>query len=72
MGADCDTVHHVKVAKVRGRLTVSKEGTQKFDVKKFNLRKLNELGGYEKKFRIKISVRFAALENFDSENINRA
>jgi len=44
MGADCDTDHYVMVAKVRARLTVSKQGTQKFNVEKFNLRKLNELG----------------------------
>jgi len=49
MGADCDTDHYVMVAKVRGRLTVNKQSTQKFSVEKFNLRKLNELG-VRKKF----------------------
>jgi hypothetical protein len=31
------------VAKVRESLAVSKQAAQKFDVKRFNLRKLNEL-----------------------------
>jgi len=61
-------------AKVRERLAVSKKASQNFDVKRFNLRKLNELEvrkqyGYQ----IKISNRFAALENLrDSEDINKA
>jgi len=38
--ADCDTDHYLVVAKVRERLAVSKEAGQKFDVEKFNLRKL--------------------------------
>jgi len=38
MGADCDTDHYVVVAKVRERLAVSKQETQKLDVEKFNLR----------------------------------
>ena len=54
-------------ARVRERLTVSKQATQKFDVERINLRKLNELEAW-KKYQIKISNRFAALENLsDSE-----
>jgi hypothetical protein len=41
--ADCDTDHYPVVAKVRKRLAVSKQAAQKFDVERFNLRKLNEL-----------------------------
>jgi len=41
MGPDCDTDHYVVVAKVRERLAVSKQEIPKFDVEKFNLRKLN-------------------------------
>jgi hypothetical protein len=41
-------------------------------VKRFNLRKLSELE-VRKQYQIKISNRFAALENLnDSEDINRA
>jgi len=42
-GADCDTDHYLVVAKVRERLAISKKATQKFDVERFYLRKLNEL-----------------------------
>jgi hypothetical protein len=41
--ADCYTVHCLVVSKVRKRLTVSQQATQKFDVERFNLRKQNEL-----------------------------
>jgi hypothetical protein len=34
MGDDCDTDRYVVVAKVRGRLAVSKQETQKFNVEK--------------------------------------
>ena len=57
------------VAKVRERLAVSKQETQKFDGERFNLRKLNELE-VRKQYQ---TNRFAAFENLgDSEDINRA
>ena len=60
------------VAKARERLAVSKQVAQKFDVERFNLRMLSELE-VRKQYQIKISDRFAALENFnDSRDINRA
>ena len=60
------------VAKVRERLAVSKEAAQKFDVEKFNLRKINELE-VTKQYQIDISNRFEALENVsDSEDIYTA
>jgi len=60
------------VAKVRERLAISKQAAQKFDVERFNLRKLNELE-VKKQYQINISNRFAALENLsDSKDINRA
>jgi len=40
---DCDTDHYLVVANVREKLTASKQAGQKFDVERFNLRKLNEL-----------------------------
>ena len=59
------------VAKVREKLAVNKQAAQKFDVERCNLRKLNVLE-IRKNYQIRISNRFAALENFsDSEHINR-
>jgi hypothetical protein len=60
------------IAKVRERLTISKQAAQKLDGERFNLRKLNELE-VRKKYQIEISKRFAVFENFiDGEDINRA
>jgi hypothetical protein len=71
-GADCDTDHYLVVANVRERLAVSKQEPQKFDVERFNLKKLSELE-VRKQYQIKISNRFATLENLNvSEDINRA
>ena len=39
-GADCDTDHYLVVAKVWKRLVESKQAAEKFDVERFNLRKL--------------------------------
>ena len=58
------------VAKLRERLAVSKQRAQKFDVERFNLRKLNE-PEFRTQHQIKISNMFAALENLsDNEDIN--
>jgi len=70
-GADCDTDKYLVVAKVMERLALSTEATQKFDMERFNLRKLSELK-VSTQCQIKISNRFAALENFnDREDIKR-
>jgi DNA-binding transcriptional regulator GbsR (MarR family) len=59
-------------AKVRKRLAVNKQAALKCDMERFNLRKLNELE-VRKHYQIKISNKFAALENLsDSEDLNRA
>jgi hypothetical protein len=59
------------VAKVRERLAVSKQAAEKFDVKRFNLKKLSELE-VRKQYQLKISNRSATLENINvSEDINR-
>jgi len=50
------------VAKVRERLAVSKQESQKFDGERFNFRKLNELEVMEQ-YQNEITSRFAALEN---------
>jgi len=71
-GADCDTDHCLVVAKVREELTVSKQAAQKFDVERFNLRKLSEIE-VRKQYQVKVSNSFAALEDLnDSEDLNRA
>jgi hypothetical protein len=53
-------------------LAVSKQVAWKFDVVRFNLRKLNDLE-VRKEYQIEIANRFAAVENLsDGEGINRA
>jgi DUF1365 family protein len=42
-GAEYDTDHYLVAAKVRKKLSVSKQAAQTFYVVRFNLRKLNEL-----------------------------
>ena len=50
-GAECDTDHYLVVAKVRERLTVSKQKTQKSEVERFKLKKLRELE-FKKEYQI--------------------
>jgi hypothetical protein len=54
------------VAKVRERLAVSKQETHRFNMVKFNLKKLNKVEGNEQRH-AEISNRFAVLENLDTE-----
>jgi hypothetical protein len=71
-GADCNTENYLVASKAREKLAVNKQAAKKFDVERFNLRKLNELE-VRKQCQIEISNRFAALENLnDGEDINRA
>jgi hypothetical protein len=53
------------VAKVRERLAVSKQTTQRFYMEGFNLKKLNEVEGKEQ-FRVEIPNRFADLKNLEA------
>jgi len=70
--ADCNTDRYLVVAKGRERLAVSKQETQRFDVERFNLRKLNDLE-VRKQYQIEITNRLTSLENLgDDEDINRA
>jgi len=60
------------VEEVKEILAVSRPAAQKFDMERFNLRKLNELE-VMKQYQIKISNSFAAFENLSvSKNIYRA
>jgi hypothetical protein len=56
----------------RERLTVNKQRSHRFDMEKFNLKKLNDVEGKEQ-FRVEVSNRFAALQDLDTEvEINSA
>ena len=69
--ADCDTDHYLVLVKVREILALSKLAAQKFAVERFNLRKLDKLK-VRKQYQIKISNRFADLENLrEGGGINR-
>jgi hypothetical protein len=58
--------------KLRERLSVSKREAQKFDMQRFDLGKLNDTQVKEQ-CKVKITNRFAALENFDNNvDKNRA
>ena len=58
--------------KLGKKLAVSKQESQKFDVGRFNLRKINELE-FRKEYKIKISKRFLYLWNLNgNEDVNMA
>ena len=59
------------VAKVREKLSVSKQAAEKFNVERFDFRKSGELE-VRRQYQTKISNRLAALENLnDNKEINR-
>jgi hypothetical protein len=64
--ADCDMDHYLVLEKFRERITVNKQGSHKFYMERFKLRKLNEVRGKEK-YGVEISNRFSALEDLDAE-----
>jgi hypothetical protein len=53
-------------AKIRERIAVNKQGSHKFHMERFNLKKLNEVEGKEHD-RIELSNRFAAFKDLDAE-----
>ena len=63
-GTEYDTDHYLVVAQVRECLAGSQATAQTFDRERFNFRKLNELE-VRKQYQIKISNKFAALENLN-------
>jgi hypothetical protein len=63
-----DTYHYLMAEKLLERMSVSKRETQKFYMQKFALRKLND-SEVKEQYQVKITNRFAALENFD-ENVD--
>jgi hypothetical protein len=70
--ADCNNEHYLVVAKLRDRISLSKQAMRKFDLERFGLKKLNDTEVKEM-YQVKISNRFVALENLDeSMDINRA
>ena len=65
-------VHYLVVAKVRERLTISKQEAQTLDGERFNPRNLHDLE-VRKQYQIEVSNRFAALENLsEGKDINKA
>jgi hypothetical protein len=71
-GAGCDTDHYLVVAKVRERLAVGKQASQKTDTERFNVKKLNK-GDVKEQYQVTIRNKFAAVENLEgSGDIHRA
>jgi hypothetical protein len=58
--ADCDSDQYLVLTRVRERLAVNKQRSQRFQRESFNLKKLNDVEGKEQ-FRVEVSNRFAAL-----------
>jgi hypothetical protein len=58
-GADFDTDHYLLRAKLRERISVSKRARQKFDLERFDLRKLDNVQVKEK-YQVEILNRFVA------------
>jgi hypothetical protein len=70
--ADCDSDHYLVVAKVKERLAVNKQRSQRFHMERFNLKKINDVEGKEQ-YCVEVANRFAALEDLDAEvEINSA
>jgi hypothetical protein len=60
------------VAKVKERLAMNKQRSQRFNMERFNLKKLNDVEG-KGQFCVEVSNRFATLEDLDTEvEINSA
>jgi hypothetical protein len=63
--ADCDTDHCLVVAKVRERLAVNKQKSNRFHMERLNLKELHEVEGKDQ-YRAEVSNRSAAFEDLDA------
>jgi hypothetical protein len=71
-GAECDIDHYMVLAKIRERISVSKQTRQNLDSELFCLRRLDDVKVKEK-YQVEISKRFAASVRLDeSSDINNA
>ena len=65
-GAACDNGHYLVVVRFRERLALGKKAAQKFDLERFDLRKLHKLE-VRKQYQIEITNRFVALGNLSDD-----
>jgi hypothetical protein len=64
------TDHYLVFAKIRGRLSVSKQPVNKMDMDRFNMKKLNE-AEVKEQYQVTTKNRFSSLENLeDNGDIN--
>jgi hypothetical protein len=71
-GAECDIDHYRLVAKLRDRLSISKQGRQNSNTEEFDLKRLDDVEVKEK-YQVEISNIIAASECLDkSFDINNA
>jgi hypothetical protein len=68
-GSDCDTDHYLVVEKVRKRLSVSKQAEKMFHMERYNLKNVNDME-VKLQYQVKISNRFAALENLYGDGVD--
>jgi hypothetical protein len=61
--ADCDTDYYLVVTKIRERLAVNKQRSHRFQMERFNLKKLREAESKEQ-YCVDVSNRIAVLEDF--------
>jgi hypothetical protein len=64
--ADCDSDRYLVVAKIRERLAVNKQRSQRFDMERLNLLKLNKVHGKEQ-YRSEVPKSFTTLADLDAE-----
>jgi hypothetical protein len=69
---NCATDYYRAAGKIRDRLVVNKQRSQRFQIERFNHKNLNEVDSKES-YHVEVPKRFAALEDLDAEvEINSA